>query len=79
MIGAFLSSTPPPRFHYLLEQIMLQMASSLDLQLALATIQQDLSMNSMAHSHASGSQQDAEQLCGHAGISLACMSSQDYS
>jgi hypothetical protein len=39
-MGAFLSSTPPPRFHDMLEQITLQKASSLDLQMALATIPQ---------------------------------------
>jgi len=55
MIGTFLSSAFPPHFHYLLEQITLQMESSLDLQMALATIPQDSSMNSIAHSHASGS------------------------
>jgi hypothetical protein len=39
-MGTFPSSTPPPRFHDVLKQITLQMASSLDLQVALATITQ---------------------------------------
>jgi hypothetical protein len=40
-MGALLSSTPPPRFHDLFEQITLQMASNRDLQMAMATIPQD--------------------------------------
>jgi hypothetical protein len=39
-MGTFPSATPPPRFHDVLKQISLQMASSLDLQVALATITQ---------------------------------------
>jgi hypothetical protein len=39
-MGTFPSSTPPPRFHDVLKQISLQMASSLDLQVTLATITQ---------------------------------------
>jgi hypothetical protein len=39
-MGACLSSTPPPQFHDMLEQITLQMASNRDLQMALAAIQQ---------------------------------------
>jgi len=39
-MGACLSSTPPPRFHDMLEQITLQMASNRDLQMAMAAIPQ---------------------------------------
>ena len=39
-MGACLSSTPPPQFHDMLEQITFQMASNRDLQMALATIPQ---------------------------------------
>ena len=39
-MGTFPSSTPPPRFHEVLKQISLQVASSLDLQVVLATITQ---------------------------------------
>ena len=41
-MGTFPSSTPPPRSHDVLERITLQMASSLDLQVVLATITQGL-------------------------------------
>ncbi|MEP6957419.1 MAG: GAF domain-containing protein [Nitrospirota bacterium] len=41
-MGTPLSSTPPPKFHDVLERITLQMASSLDLQVVLATITQGL-------------------------------------
>jgi transcriptional regulator with GAF, ATPase, and Fis domain len=41
-MGTPLSSTPPPQFHDVLERITLQMASSLDLQVVLATITQGL-------------------------------------
>lgn len=41
-MGTFPSWTPPPRSHDVLERITLQMASSLDLQVVLATITQGL-------------------------------------
>jgi len=42
------SSLPSPRSRDVLERITLHMASSLDLQIVLTTITQDLSTNSMA-------------------------------
>ncbi len=39
-MGTFPSATPPPRFHDVLKQITLQMASNRDLQMAMATIPQ---------------------------------------